>query len=102
MSSLYKGLSVHYASFAINPCTLDELLRLREIRCPGEISLQNTKVLLLEREVIRRFEFETYDDAESTIYRFVDFYNNKRLHTAIGYITPREMNEKWMKENQKA
>ena len=57
---------------------------------------------ILERELIRRFEFETYDDAESTINRFVDFYNNKRLHTAIGYITPREMNEKWMKENQKA
>jgi putative transposase len=54
-----------------------------------------------EREVIRRFEFETFDEARSTIGRFVDFYNNERLYTAIGYITSEEMNEKCMEENQK-
>jgi len=57
---------------------------------------------ILEREVIRRFEFESFDEAESTISRFVYFYNNGRLHTGIGYITPKEMNEKWIKESQKA
>ncbi|MHB1812918.1 MAG: transposase [Thermoplasmataceae archaeon] len=33
---------------------------------------------ILEREVIRKFEFENIDDTKSTIRRFVDFYNNKR------------------------
>jgi len=47
---------------------------------------------ILEREVIRRFEFE----------RFEDFYNNERLHNGIGYITPREMNEKCMEKIQEA
>ena len=42
-----------------------------------------------------------FDETKSTIERFVDFYNNERLHTAIGYITPRERDEKWMKESQK-
>ncbi len=31
---------------------------------------------ILEREVIRRFEFEMFDETKSTIERFVDFYNN--------------------------
>ena len=57
---------------------------------------------ILEREVIRRFEFESFEEAQSTIDRFVDFYNNERLHTAIGYITPREMNKKCMEKIQKA
>ena len=57
---------------------------------------------ILEREVIRRFEFESFEEAQSTVGRFVDFYNNERLHTAIGYITPREMNKKCMEESQKA
>ena len=56
---------------------------------------------ILEREVIRRFEFETFDEAKSTIERFVYFYNNERLHTAIGYITPREMDEKCMEGKEK-
>ena len=57
---------------------------------------------ILEREVIRRFEFESFEEAKSTIGRYVDFYNNERLHSAIGYITPREMNRKCMEKIQKA
>ena len=57
---------------------------------------------ILEREVIRRFEFESFEEAESVIDRFVDFYNNERLHSAIGYITPGEMNKKCMGRFQKA
>ena len=57
---------------------------------------------ILEREVIRRFEFDTFEESDSTINRFVDFYNNERLHTGIGYVTPREMNLKCMEERQKA
>ena len=57
---------------------------------------------ILEREVIRRFEFESFEEAESTIRRYVDFYNNERLHSAIGYITPKEMNKRCMEKIQKA
>ena len=41
-------------------------------------------------EIIRGFEFESFGEAQSTIDRFMDFYNNKRLHSAIGYVTPKE------------
>jgi len=57
---------------------------------------------ILEREVIRGFEFESFEEAESTISRYVDFYNNGRLHSGIGYITTREMNKKCMERIQKA
>lgn len=32
---------------------------------------------ILEREVIRRFKFESFKEAESAIDRFVDFYNDE-------------------------
>ena len=57
---------------------------------------------ILEREVIRKFEFESFEEAESTIDRFVGSYNNEGLHSAIGYITPGEMNKKCMEGIQKA
>jgi putative transposase len=50
---------------------------------------------ILEKEVIRRFEFSFFEDAGSTISRFIEFYNNERLHSAIDYRTPREVYEKW-------
>ena len=40
----------------------------------------------------------SFEDAEHTIFRFVSFYNDERLHFAIYYRTPREVYEKW-KEN---
>ena len=56
---------------------------------------------ILEREVIRRFEFDNIEEARNTIKRYMDFYNNERLHSAIGYITPKEMNIKCMEMKQK-
>jgi putative transposase len=38
---------------------------------------------ILEREVIRRFEFEILEEAKTTISRYVDFYNNERLYSGI-------------------
>jgi putative transposase len=57
---------------------------------------------ILEREVMRRLEFEGLEEAKSTIGRYVDFYNNERLHSAIGYITPWEMSRKCMEKIQEA
>ena len=53
---------------------------------------------ILEKEVIRRFEFSSFEDAENTTSRVIAFYNNARLQSAIDYRTPREVYEK-RKEN---
>ena len=45
---------------------------------------------MLEKEVIRKFEFDGFRDAEQTISRFISFYNNERLHSGAGYISPRQ------------
>ena len=50
---------------------------------------------ILEKEVIRRFEFSSLENAENTISRFIEFYNNERLHSAIDYGKTREVYEEW-------
>ena len=50
---------------------------------------------ILEKDVVRRFEFSSFNDAMNTIERFIAFYNNERLHSAIGYKAPREVYEEW-------
>ena len=50
---------------------------------------------ILEKEVIRRFEFSSFENAENTISRFIEFYKDERLHSAIDYKATREVYEKW-------
>lgn len=54
---------------------------------------------ILEREVIRGLAFRSFENAWSTVRRFIDFYNAYGLHSAIGYMTPREVYVKWKEEN---
>ncbi len=41
-----------------------------------------------KRECIRRNSFLSIRDARKIIDRFIEHYNNKRLHSAIGYVAP--------------
>ena len=48
---------------------------------------------ILEKEMIRRFEFSSFEDADKTISRFIEFYENERRDSAIDYKAPREVYE---------
>ena len=45
----------------------------------------------LKSECIRPLTPLTHQDAERLIGKYVDHYNNERLHSAIGYVTPMDM-----------
>ena len=42
-----------------------------------------------------RFELSSFEDAESTISRFIEFYNNEKLHSEISYKALRKVYEEW-------
>lgn len=41
-----------------------------------------------KREYISRNSFLSIEDARKIIDRFIEYYNNKRLHSAIDYVAP--------------
>jgi hypothetical protein len=47
----------------------------------------------LVNEVIRRYKFSSFEGAESTVIRYVSFYNNERLYSSIDYRLSRETYE---------
>lgn len=47
---------------------------------------------ILETEVVQRFELDSYYEAKLTIDAYMDFYNNRRLHGGIDFMTPQQ---KW-------
>jgi putative transposase len=48
----------------------------------------------LKQECAWLTKFETFEDAESTISEWIEYYNEERLHSSLGYLTPRE----WRKQ----
>jgi putative transposase len=45
----------------------------------------------LKIELVYRTEFENLEDAKKRIFEYIEvFYNNQRLHSSLGYITPNE------------
>jgi len=44
-----------------------------------------------KRECIRKNSFLSIADARKIIDQFIEYYNNKRLHSAIDYVAPLDM-----------
>jgi transposase InsO family protein len=43
---------------------------------------------IVERVICQRFEFESMPDAYATFERWIGFYNHKRIHSGIKYLSP--------------
>lgn len=53
---------------------------------------------ILKNDVFDRFEYHTFAQIQQILKRYVDFYNQTRIHGKLGRITP---NEKWEQEKHR-
>ncbi|TLN01465.1 IS3 family transposase, partial [bacterium] len=52
----------------------------------------------LKRELIHHCSFMTRQQAQSQIFRYIEvFYNRKRIHSAIGYLSPEQFEQEQFK-----
>ena len=49
----------------------------------------------------QRFEFDTFEECAEKLKEWVNFYNNERIHSAIGYRTSRECYEEYEEKHLK-
>ena len=55
----------------------------------------------LKNERVNRTVYPTREHARIDITRFIELrYNTKRLHSALGYLTPNEAEQKWFHQHQ--
>jgi len=52
----------------------------------------------LEEELFYNL-YETYSEAITSIEAYTDFYNNNRIHSALGYVTPAEYYQQSILQN---
>ncbi len=48
---------------------------------------------IFEIAFLQVYKFETFSDAYAEVINFINFYNTRRLHGRIGYITPTELKQ---------
>lgn len=64
-------------------------------RTPNRNAYIESFFSILEKTVIETRYFSTYHDAYAAIVAFIEFYNNRRLHGAIGNLSPVKFIEKF-------
>jgi putative transposase len=43
----------------------------------------------LKKELVHHEDYETREEAKTRLFEYVEvFYNNKRIHSSLGYLTP--------------
>lgn len=53
---------------------------------------------IIERECYRRHDFECFEEAYYWIDSFMDFYNNRRYHGSLNYLSPSAFHQRYLKE----
>ncbi len=57
----------------------------------------------LKNERVNRTVYPTREHARIDVNRFIELrYNPKRLHSALGYLTPNEAEQNWFRQHQTA
>ena len=56
----------------------------------------------IKHEWLYRFKFNSYNQLHSSIEGYITWYNTKRIHSSLGYLSPLEMEIKLRKIINKA
>ncbi|MCY6354508.1 IS3 family transposase [Clostridium sp. ZS2-4] len=81
-----------FVSYKFKECC--EELELEHERIPVKTPNKNAHIesfhRILEDECFKSNEFQNYREAYGIVNDFIDFYNNRRLHSSLRYMTPNE------------
>src|ERR1700694_1732737 len=76
--------------------TLKVNLSMATVGEPRENGYAARLVRTIKEEEVDLSEYHDFADAQRQMARFLDdVYNVKRIHSALGYLTPREFEEQW-------
>ncbi len=65
---------------------------------PEENGFAERLMRTIKEEEVDLSEYQDFGDAHRQLGRFLDdVYNRKRIHSSLGYLTPREFEQQWLK-----
>jgi putative transposase len=83
--------------------TLDVELSMADVGAAWQNGYAERLMRTIKEEEVHLSEYRDFADAQRDIARFLDdVYNVKRIHSALGYLTPREFEERWRSQRSEA
>ena len=77
--------------------TLDETLKTFHIRrslsmkgCPYDNAVAEATFKIIKTEFVKGQEYETLEQLQYELADYVNWFNNQRIHSSLGYLTPKE------------
>ena len=79
----------------------DVLISMAEVGCPEQNGYVERLMRTIKEEEVDLSEYRDFADARRQLGRFLDdVYNRKRIHSALGYLTPAEFARTWKRKHQ--
>ena len=93
----HSDRGTQYTSFAFTQCLRNHGIQISNSRkaVPTDNAYAESFFKTLKYEEVYLNEYETFEDAWNNIQAFIeDVYNSKRMHSALGYLSPIEFEQK--------
>jgi putative transposase len=58
--------------------------------CPYDNAVSEATYKVIKTEFVRNRQFETLKDLQGELDEYVKWFNEKRIHSTLGYLSPRE------------
>jgi len=78
-------------------------ISMAEVGQPTQNGYAERVIRTIKEEEVDLSDYQDYNEAHQQIKKFLEeVYNKKRIHSALGYLTPIEFENQWNKQNKTA
>jgi len=91
-----QGMQYASAEYVRELTAVRAAISMAAVGCPEENGYAERLMRTIKEEEVQLTEYDDYADARRQLGRFLDrVYNRKRIHSALGYLTPVEFETQW-------